>query len=459
MFSFRSNFFSNLLSGGHGSALKLDLPPVESIDIEETPEKRARTLKHLIKANHINHSIIYHDLEFHNHSPHILGTAYFLGANVDQLLDIYEKESKELEPWEDSPSEIARHDWRDYLGKREYGHYNGRLRAWVDFLEDQLVQFGYDWRELLDDFLYSGKQPLINNLIAGLAHPLIHLGFALELASPTVAIESLALVAAFYNHQHVYLDDPSYTKPSPWSSQNPFDVIQKVHSDSRLESFFNKPGEDNYSALTEDKEKEAVLLEYWNSWTITDPKSQFEAAQRAAVALLVGTHEQGQKFDFFLVHILTSSHAVRVIAPLIRPTYHVPLLRQWWLFLLTAYIGQLRPAVSRSKISDVDLAGRDWKWVADRAVNGEWAQDAHFVKGKPLQINQSYVCSANHGLTLACRSIQEAAKTWGDEDQYFLKAAVKLSDEFNGWGGFSASSEDEAEATASNIGFAARHRG
>jgi hypothetical protein len=40
-------------------------------------------------------------------------------------------------------------------------------RAWVDFLEDQLVQFGYDWRELLDDFLYSGKQPLINNLIAG----------------------------------------------------------------------------------------------------------------------------------------------------------------------------------------------------------------------------------------------------------------------------------------------------
>lgn len=40
-------------------------------------------------------------------------------------------------------------------------------RAWIDFLEDQLVQFGYDWRELLDDFLYSGKQPLINNLIAG----------------------------------------------------------------------------------------------------------------------------------------------------------------------------------------------------------------------------------------------------------------------------------------------------
>lgn len=231
-----------------------------------------------------------------------------------------------------------------------------------------------------------------------------------------------------------------------------------MHKDSRFDAFFEKPGEDNYTPLTEDKEKEAVLLEYWNSWTVTDPKAQFEAAQRAAVALLVGSHERGQKFDFFLVHILTSSHAVRVIAPLIRPTYHVPLLRQWWLFLLTAYIGQLRPAVNRNKISDVDLAGRDWKWVADRAVNGKRAQDAHFVKGKKL-LSIDFSVPADHVLNLACRSIQEAAKTWGDEDQYFLKAAVKLADEFSGWGGFSASSEDEAEATASNIGFAARHHG
>jgi hypothetical protein len=55
--------------------------------------------------------------------------------------------------------------------------------------------------------------------------------------------------------------------------------------------------------------------------------------------------------------------------------------------------------------------------------------------------------------------MQEAAKTWGDEDEYFIKAAVKLTEEFNGWGGFGASSEDEAEATASRIGFAARHHG
>ena len=40
-------------------------------------------------------------------------------------------------------------------------------RAYVDFFEDQLVQHGYDWKDLLNDFLFEGEEPLINNMIAG----------------------------------------------------------------------------------------------------------------------------------------------------------------------------------------------------------------------------------------------------------------------------------------------------
>ena len=105
--------FGNLFQSG------INIPKPEIHDVEERPEKRARTLKHLLKANHINHSIIYNQLRFHNHTPHILGSAYILGADADQLNHIYEAEGKNLEPWHDSPGEIAKHDWRDYLGKRE----------------------------------------------------------------------------------------------------------------------------------------------------------------------------------------------------------------------------------------------------------------------------------------------------------------------------------------------------
>lgn len=50
-------------------------------------------------------------------------------------------------------------------------------RAFVDFFEDQLVKCGYDWKLLLDQFLFEGKEPLINNMICGRmpALPLVNL--------------------------------------------------------------------------------------------------------------------------------------------------------------------------------------------------------------------------------------------------------------------------------------------
>lgn len=75
MFSLRSLDFGVLryLLGNTdtSTASRIDLPSVEIHDVEENSEKRARTLKHLIKLNHINHSVIYHDLRFHNHAPHV----------------------------------------------------------------------------------------------------------------------------------------------------------------------------------------------------------------------------------------------------------------------------------------------------------------------------------------------------------------------------------------------------
>ena len=46
----------------------------------------------------------------------LLGSAYLLGATSDHLNEIYDTESKILDPWKDSPGEISQHDWREYLG-------------------------------------------------------------------------------------------------------------------------------------------------------------------------------------------------------------------------------------------------------------------------------------------------------------------------------------------------------
>ena len=58
---------------GVGSDVVVDVRPVEVHDVDISHDKRARTLKHLLKLNHANHSIVYHRLQFHNHMPHVCG--------------------------------------------------------------------------------------------------------------------------------------------------------------------------------------------------------------------------------------------------------------------------------------------------------------------------------------------------------------------------------------------------
>jgi hypothetical protein len=71
MFSLPKISIPSFLRLGGGSYLKADLPSVQIHDIETAAEKRPRTLKHLLKANHANYSIIYNDLRYHNHTPHV----------------------------------------------------------------------------------------------------------------------------------------------------------------------------------------------------------------------------------------------------------------------------------------------------------------------------------------------------------------------------------------------------
>lgn len=146
----------------NNASRSIDLPPVEVHNVETAPEKRPRTLKHLLRANHVNHSILYHNLQFDNHMAHILCSAYLLGASDTQLHKIYDVEAEFLEPWEPSPAEVTRDDWRGFLGDKRY------QRAFVDFFEDELaMKHRYDWKKVVEEYMFGGKEPLVNCLIGG----------------------------------------------------------------------------------------------------------------------------------------------------------------------------------------------------------------------------------------------------------------------------------------------------
>jgi hypothetical protein len=364
----------NIFVGGNESQ-SIDIPPVEVHNVETAPEKRPRTLKHLLRANHVNHSIIYHDLQYDNHMPHILCSAYLLGANEKQLHKIYDVEAEELEAWKPSPQEITTADWRDFLGDKRY------QRAYVDFFEDSLAMtHNYEWKKVVEEFMFGGNEPLVNGLIGGLGHPLIHLGYAYEMDNREVAMEALGLAATQYNFLHKYLDDPTYTKTASFKSTSPLELFHKIANDSRLDGIFKEPTSGNLDLLFE--KHEDLVLEYWNAWSLENPTKQFQDSQEAAVAFLVASVAPGtHSYNFFICHVLTTSHAVRILLPIIPKKYHINLVREWWLLAIAVYISELRPKIDPGYIQPGDVAGKRWNYVEDRALNGPHSTDAHFVKG------------------------------------------------------------------------------
>jgi hypothetical protein len=233
------------------------------------------------------------------------------------------------------------------------------------------------------------------------------------MSSREVAMEALAMTATCYDHIHKFLDDPARSEvTSSFQTSSPLEILERIHKDKRFDGIFSTPGANNLEILF--LHYEVLILDYWRAWHITDPVEQFRESQEAAAAVFITAG--GSIHDFFLVHLLTTSHAVRILLPLVPVKYHLSLVRQWWLIVVAIYIAQLRPQICLNSINEHDLNGRHWDWVSRQAIHGKWAIDAHYIK--------------------AIRALKEAAKTWGDADGFYLKASVKFIDDFHGWGGF-----------------------
>lgn len=159
------------LVGLTGRSQAVEVPKVAVHHIETDPERRARCLKHLLKANHVNYSITRtkkdNNTTTANRLPHALISAYLLGASVEQLNDIYDAQIKQLDPWQASPAELDE-DWAEFWGDEAY------TRAYVDFFEDKLaMEFAYDWKKVVMHFLFTTEGSRDHGL---LVHRLINDG-------------------------------------------------------------------------------------------------------------------------------------------------------------------------------------------------------------------------------------------------------------------------------------------
>ncbi|KAJ5566090.1 hypothetical protein N7535_007728 [Penicillium sp. DV-2018c] len=386
----------------------IDLPPVKVHDTEAAREKSDRALKHLLKLNHVENSI-FDSHKFPSQVTHLLSSSFLQGADAEALGRLYDEAGPNLVKWKDSPAEITSLDWQGHLGHREFD------RAFVNFFEDEMVHQGYDWKEVMAEYLFAGEEPMFDSIMASLGLPLIHLAYAFELNSREVAMEALGLTVTCHNGIYKSLVTIEHSQiEDSYESKSLFEIIDLIRNDKSLDDLFSTPGGGNLSSLI--VSRNAALLKHSNAWRIENPVEQFRESQQLAAALLAGTAADATgQYDWFFASALATSHAVRVTLPFVPAQFQLDLLRQWWLVTVGIYIAQLRPDIQTDRIRDYDLDGKDWDWVADRAVNGPFSSDVTFVK--------------------TTRALREMASTWGDSDMFFLKTAVQFAREFKGWRG------------------------
>ncbi|EWC45978.1 hypothetical protein DRE_04771 [Drechslerella stenobrocha 248] len=400
------------------------IAPIERVRAD-TNDPRHRRLIHLLKLNHIQHSIYYHYLQYHNHLAHLLISAYMFGASVEQLNDIYDKESKELEGWPDSPEEIDPDHWRAHLGAKQY------QRAYCNFFEEELkVGNGTVWGFLTDKYAPDDSQKfrdnqLLHGLVEGVGHPLIHLGYALEIEDQGLAVEALSMVATSYQSVHEFVDNPNPPKTF-LSITDIREILDRIHEDDTFDGVCDSYGAGHPDRVLDESPPNMLFDSYEiKKETMADT---FQRQAEVAVLLFATSHKKSDpQYDFFLAHAVNAAYALRIVLPHldIQQAWHV--LRSHMVLSSVVYVSQCRPKIKEKLVYGVDVDGKDWEYIRNKALQGEWRHDAHYVK--------------------VLRSLQEFDKLFGkgrpDSKNYnlYLKAAVKFADEFTGWTGFGLAGE------------------
>jgi len=144
------------------------------------------------------------------------------------------------------------------------------------------------------------------------------------------------------------------------------------------------PGVDNLE-ITVKNSTDRVFIHY-NQWNMNreNLEKMIEELFDLTVYIYGATHKPNEiEFDFFLLHLLTAMHAVRVIYTHINDKQifeHI--LLQFFYFAIVIYISQLRPEINENLIYDykIDNEKNNWNYVIDRTLNTELINDAHVVK-------------------------------------------------------------------------------
>ncbi|KAF3281515.1 hypothetical protein TWF970_002074 [Orbilia oligospora] len=303
------------------SKIALTGSPDSGAAVRTPTDGSTKKANELLQQNHDNFHIFW-DFEdrLHNHVAHHLLSVYALGATAEELQFAYDTNVKTQIPIGDKKPPVLRDisnsdDWGKYLADAE------NYATFLQYFQDSIEKIG--WQETIKKYIFSEKavaDGMPERLVAGFLHPWIHVGYGVEFEQPAIIAEGLAQTAVHDDWPGKYLKACMAAATAASSKNVEYgngttitSLFNEAHGSEKLRKSTKWSDPQKNKAVYANALEEMVALA--SKWYIP-PTASDEAIARASAELASAAAficsatprlDKKVKFDFFLMHTVTSS--------------------------------------------------------------------------------------------------------------------------------------------------------
>jgi len=343
-------------------------------------------LAECLKDNYEHNHILF-DLKsgFHNHLTHHLIAAFALGASADRLKAIHQYQSRFELPIRPAHGDVESFDPEQHWGNDEY--YNDYLRYFTRVIEER---DGGNGTRTVERWMFEEEMgrraQFYARCLSGAYHPFIHLGYGLEFELNSMIAEGLAQAAVHSNSVASLMADGG---ENGCGSKSAKEVALAVSEDSELANKVHFEDNPKLKALLS-RDGGPILRQHASEWScpVNQVYEKAHELQQLAIAVFGGAvHPDKQvKFDFFLMHAVTSSVFLPVFVRSLHPEHAARLLRDKMTVDLAYFISRGRPKLNLDQLltyscqSGLDGNENPWFGIWDAVLNHTKYQDEHIIK-------------------------------------------------------------------------------
>ncbi|KAK3403534.1 hypothetical protein B0T20DRAFT_389181 [Sordaria brevicollis] len=287
----------------------------------QTPEA-STLLSSLLQDDMHNHHVFFNTSGFHNHIPHHLLALYGTSAPPSSLQKAYDVNATYQRPVLPSHQSVVSDliqnwskDAKKYLGKEEhYPDFLAFFKREIDLREGR-------YEEVVNEYLFKGTKEaddLLVRLYSGFLHPLIQLMYGLEWKQPAIVAEGLAQAAVHGDDIGVYLlgaEEEARKNEEAEVGWTVLGLLDEVRGNEKLK---NAPrmedGNKIRDGVLKRAREEAVKLAGKVRIKRDEEELQKRTAEMydsavfmASAAALVKRETKMPRYDFFLMHHVTSA--------------------------------------------------------------------------------------------------------------------------------------------------------